>query len=230
MSLEVEFKGITPTDIQRIFENVVKEYNCKVGLVFLDVSYLYTFHPEDIDYVKKFCMLGRYDIKAVKEWHQGLELWYNDHHITLAGKQIKPIRISRSFDRVVNEGMEMIAECLTGIESNGEFPYRSIGDGTASAAIPADKILGNEIDRINVNTAPNGGSLSRDGTTIYSIGNHDKTVETPANNQFTECGMHDTDDQNTDRMLDHSIFEEPVPHQQNVDAPGSTTIIYMCSS
>jgi hypothetical protein len=30
-------------------------------------------------------------------------------------------------------------------------------------------------------------------------------------------------------ILDHSAFTDPIPHTQNADAPGSTTIIYMCS-
>ena len=229
MSLEVEFKGITKEDIQGIFENVVKEYNCKIGLLFLDVSYLYTFDVNDFAEVKHFNMLGRYDLNAIKEWHRYLEHWYNDHSVILGGHSIKPIKISRSFDRVVNEGLEMIAGCVTG-EDGANFPFRSIGDGTASAALPSDTILGHEIDRINVNETPEGGSMAKDGTTIYSIGNHSKTVETPANGEFTECGIHDTDSDTTDMMLDHSIFDDPVPHTQNSDAPGSTTVIYMCST
>lgn len=229
MQLEVQFQGITKHDIQQVFEKVIKEYNCKIGLVFLDVSYLYTFNLDDFVEVRKFNILGRYDTLAVREWHRYLEQWYNDKSVILNGRAIKPIKISRSFDRVVNEGMEMIAGCITG-EEGGNFEFRTIGDGTASAVSPSDKILGNEVDRINVNETPEGGSLTRDGTTIYSVGNHAKSVATPNNGEFTECGMHNTDSETTDEMLDHSIFDDPIPHTQNVDAPGSTTIIYQCSA
>jgi len=229
MNQEVQLSGITKDDIQQIFENTMQQSQTKCRILFLDASYLYTFHLDDFVEVKKFNLLGRYDIRAVKAWHSCLERWLEDQTVVLGGKSIKPLAISRSFDRVVNEGMEMIAQAVTGV-AGGLFEYRSLGDGTASTVTPGDKILGNEVDRINVNDTPEGGSLSRDGTTIYSVGNHEKGVVTPVNNEFTECGMHDTDDPTTDRMFDHSIFEDPIPHTQNEDAPGSTTVVYMCSS
>jgi len=227
---EVQLYGITKQEIQNIFEETIKDFKARNMLLFLDASYMYTFHLDDFDVVRKFNILGRYDIRAVKQWHNCLERWLQDQTATLGGKTIKPIKISRSFDRVVNEGLEIVADCLTGVSTDVMFPFRSIGDGGASSATPGDKILGNEIDRINVEDTPEGGSLSRDGTTIYSVGNHAKEVETPANGEFTECGMHSTADPDTDKMLDHSIFDDPIPHTQFEDAPGSTTVIYMCSS
>ena len=124
----------------------------------------------------------------------------------------------------------MVADALTGAGTGELFEFRSIGDGSASSATPADKVLGHEVDRINVTNTPEGGSLSRDGSTLYSVGNHEKSVETPIDNEFTECGMESTNDPNTDLMLDHSVFTDPIPHTQNEDAPGSTTVIYMCSA
>ena len=55
------------------------------------LSYLYTFHLDDFDYVRKFNILGRYDINAVLEWHEFLERWMNDQTVTLAGKTNKTI-------------------------------------------------------------------------------------------------------------------------------------------
>lgn len=175
-------------------------------------------------------LLTRYDHSLAIEWHRLLERWYQDQTVNINDRLIKPIKISRTFDRVTNEGMEMIASGVTSGTSNTSFVYRSIGDGVITAASPSDKILSNEVDRINVNTTAEGGSLSRDGSTIYSIGNHAKTVPTPANEEFTECGMHNTDLPSTDKMFDHSVFEDPIPHVQHADSPGSTTVIYMCSS
>jgi hypothetical protein len=227
---EVQLLGITRQDIQDIFEKTLQDYKVKPGILFIDASYLYTFNLDDFVEVRKFNILGRYDINAVKQWHNCLERWLQDQTVILGNKSIKPIAISRTFDRVVNEGMEIVAGCITGTLTDITFPYRSIGDGTASTATPGDKILGNEIDRINVNDSPEGGSLSRDGTTIYSVGNHSKDIETPVDEEFTECGMHSTDSPTTDKMLDHSVFDDPIPHIQHEDAPGSTTVIYMCSS
>jgi hypothetical protein len=227
---QVELLGITKNDIQEIFQKVIDETKPRIPkLIYIDANYLYTFHLDDFVDVRKLTLLTRYDHSLAIEWHRLLERWYQDQTVHINNRLIKPIKISRTFDRVTNEGMEMIAGCITGEES-GTFEYRSIGDGVISAASPGDKVLSNEVDRINVNETPEGGSISRDGTTIYSIGNHEKSVPTPANDEFTECGIHSTDDPNTDKMLDHSVFADPVPHTQNADAPGSTTVIYMCSS
>ena len=226
---EVQLYNITNHDIQEILQNAVPNTINKPQIIFLGAAYLYTFHLDDFEQVRKFNILGRYDIRAVKQWHNCLERWLQDQTVTLGDRTFKPIAISREFRRVVNEGLEMLAGCITG-GASGIFEFRSIGDGTASAATPGDTTLGNEIDRINVNTTPEGGSITRSGTTIYSVGNHSKDIPTPANNEFTECGMHSTDSATTDEMLDHSIFDDEIPHVQGEDAPGSTTIIYMCSS
>jgi hypothetical protein len=228
---EVELLGITKTDIQEIFEQALKDFKeAKTRIIYLDASYLYTFHLDDFQYIKKLNLLVRRDPLLVREWHKLLERWYNDQTVRNDnGYIIKPIAISRSFDRVVNEGLEMMAGFVTGSGSPSVFDCRGIGDADIDEASPADLTLGNLVDMINVNETPNGGSLSRDGTTIYSIGNHDKAIATPANSVFTECGMFDDIDETIARILDHSAFENPIPHTQNADAPGSTTVIYMCS-
>jgi len=256
---QVELLGITKNDVQEIFENALKDFKeSKTRIIYLDCSYLYSFHLDDFPEVRKFNLLGRYYANRLRdlerkirlrqkvdlieyeiakadnsryclEWHRCLEYWVDDKYVVLGGKKFKPIAISRSFDRVVNEGMEMLAKCIIG-GGDTTFNFRAIGDGAISAASPSDVELVNEIDRIDVNDKPEGGSLSRDGSTIYSVSNHSKTVETPANNEFTECGIFNSSDLVTDKMLDHSVFDDPVPHTQNVDAPGSTTVIYMCSA
>ena len=123
----------------------------------------------------------------------------------------------------------MLAQAVVGT-TGSLFKYRSLGDGDVSEISPSDTTLVSEVDRIDVTTGSDGGSISRDGTTIYSIGNHSKSVSTPDNNLFTECGMHNASTSASDKMFDHSAFEDPIPHTQNADAPGSTTIIYMCSA
>ncbi len=232
MQQEVELLGITKNDIQDIFQETLKNFKeAKTRIIYLDASYLYTFHLDDFQYIRKLNLLTRYHHFLAKEWHRMLERWYQDQTVVdFYGRPIKPIKISRTFDRVTNEGMGMVAANVTGTSTDHSFEYRTIGDGTITEATPSDIILVNEVDRINVNDTPEGGSLSRDGTTIYSIGNHSKTIPTPANGEFTECGMHSTDSDLTDLMFDHSVFAEPIEHTQNADAPGSTTVIYMCSA
>ena len=222
-----ELYGVTKDDLQSIYDNALREFKTRV--FFLDASYLYTFHLDDFEYVRKFNILGRYDVKANLDWHKCLERWYQDQTVTIGGKTFKPIQISRSLDRVVNEGMEMLANFVIGSGSARAFKIRGIGDGAIDTPSLADTDLSNRIDLIDVTETPEGGSLSKYGTTIMSIGNHSKDIETPANGEFTECGMFDDINVSRMRMFDHSVFADPVEHTQGVNSPGSTTIVYMCS-
>ena len=219
--------GVTQDQLQTIYENALREHRSRV--FFLDASYMYNFHLDDFDTVRKFNILGRYDVKANIEWHKCLERWYQDQTVTIADRTFKPIKIVRTLDRVVNEGMVQIANAICGLGTVSIFDWRVIGDGNIDSPSLADTTLLHEVDRINVNETPEGGSLSRDGTTIYSVGNHSKETETPDNGEFTECGMVSDSDTTKDKMLDHSVFDDPIQHTQNVDSPGSTTVIYMCS-
>ncbi len=222
-----ELYGVTKDDLQQIYDNALREYKTRV--FFLDASYLYTFHLDDFVEVRKFNLLGRYEPKVNPEWHKCLERWYQDQTVTIHNRTFKPMSIARTLDRVVNEGMEMLANFVIGSGTASAFDCRGIGDGAAAEASLGDTGLDNIIDIIDVNETPEGGSLTRNGTTIYSVGNHSKDTETPANNEFTECGMYDDISAARRRLFDHSIFEDPIEHTQGVDAPGSTTVVYMCS-
>jgi hypothetical protein len=219
--------GVTQDQLQTIYDNALREYRTRV--FFLDASYMYNFHLDDFDTVRKFNILGRYDVRANIEWHKCLERWYQDQTVTIADRTFKPIKIVRTLDRVVNEGMGQIANAICGLGTVSIFDWRVIGDGDIDEPSLADTTLENEVDRINVNETPEGGSLSKDGTTVYSVGNHSKETPTPDNGEFTECGMVSDSSTTNDKMLDHSVFDDPIQHIQNVDSPGSTTVIYMCS-
>jgi len=251
-----ELIGISKQQIQEIFEQALNNFKqAKTRVIYLDASYLYTFHLDDFVEVRKFNLLGRYysnkliklsnqkkpdlieyeialadNSRYCQSWHRCLETWLDDKYVILGDRKFKPIAIQRTLDRVTNEGLEMIAGCLMG-ESGALFNYRSIGDGDVLGDDPSPSAttLVNEVNRIDVNTTADGGSLSRDGSTLYSVGNHSKDVPTPANDIFTECGMENTDSELTDALLDYSIFSDGIPHTQHADAPGSTTVVYQCS-
>jgi len=260
LNMQIELLGISKNQLQEIYDNAIRNSkSSNPSIMFLDASYIYTFHLDDAPEITKMNKLIRYQQQKVNKlarekkqytiefeiaqaenhevlthWHSLLERWYNDQTVRNSFNRIlKPLAISRSLDRVTNQGMESIAIGVVGEggdTSTTVYNFRSIGDGAVTDASPADTEPSNVVDVIDVNNAPEGGSLSRDGTTIYSIGNHAKTVATPANGVFTECGMHNTDDTDNWLMFDHSIFDDPIPHTQNADAPGSSTIIYMCSA
>jgi hypothetical protein len=256
MQLEqVQLTGITKNDLQEIYDNALKEVRTR--FFFIDASYLYTFHLDDFNNVRQFNLLGRYYSEKLKElnikrskhipinqkeyeivkqdnsrycreWHRCLELWYDDKYVTLGDRRLKPIQISRTLDRVVNEGMEILAGSICG-QGDAKFDCRGIGDGDVDEATIADTSNSHDVDVINVNETAEGGSLSLDGTTVYSIGNHSKEVETPVDGIFTECAMYDNIAEPNRFILDHSIFDSPIEHEQNADSPGSTTVLYMCS-
>ena len=240
----VTLVGITNEDIQRIFEKTVKEYRVKSALMFFDVSYLYTFDKSDIPFIGKFTDRIRLAQTRKRnprqiEWHRMLERWYNDQTINIYGKEIKPTAIVRALDRVVNELMENVAQGLAGQgDVFNPMIWHALGNGAEAGddPLPGDTALSNEIDRINVLTDPGGGGVSVDGSTFMCIGNHSISVETA---DFTETGIFDGDKPGggdegevvvDDHMGDHSIFPQEVSHEQNFNAPGSTTVIYQCSS
>ena len=222
--------GLTIEDIQKILENTASNGR-KVGngLLFLDANYLYNFRVQDMTIVSKYNMLGRYDIRAVKEWHNACERWYNDQTVSLgfdiaSTTNIKPIKIVRKFDRIVNEGLELVAKMLLG-ESGTLFKYHAIGEGDAEEALPSDTAMVDQISRIDVTKASDGGSLSRDGSTIYIVGMHPASLGSAS---ITETGVFNHSDPTKDLMLDHTVFPTPIVHDQFEDSAGSTTIIYMC--
>lgn len=212
-------------DVQRILQESLKTKNGS-GILFIDTNYLHSFHISDMDYISKICKLGRYDIKHVFEWHNNLERWYNDQTVRdHFGREIKPKQLIRTFDKIVNEGLNMIAGCITGQDSS-TFHFHAIGEGEDLAeAFSGDTQLSDEIHRIDVRNTNEGGSMTRDGSTIYFVGNHPPELGTAT---ITETGIFDTSSPATDKMLDHSVFDPGISHDQHEDSAGSTTVVYMC--
>lgn len=237
--LDVPLQGITYDDIQRMFEQVVTGSKTKPSLLYVDVSYLYTFDLSDIPFIQKFTYSMRQAQQGLKnpamlEWHRFLERWHSGEYVTLYDKKIKPLAIERTFDRVVNEFMTKIAGAMAGFGDFAPMKWHAIGDGASagSSASPNDTFLQNEIDRINVQEQVGGGGLSVDGSTFMVVGNHDRFVQSA---DVTEMGIFDRDIPGTastidDVMGDHSIFPAAVPHVSGQDSCGGTTIVYQCSS
>jgi hypothetical protein len=239
--------------LQSLFDATIKQTGRKIEsrLLYLDVNYLYTFHPSDVPFIGKFTdqirISGRWVIengrkvfrnpKAI-EWHEFLERWYAGEHVSIFNRKIKPIQIERTLDRVVNECMERLAQDMAGIGTLAPFKFHAIGDGAVAGSTPSpgDTALNSELDRINVLEDPGGGGMTADGSTFICIGNHD--VFSPGGD-ITEMGMFDAelpgageDDVPVvdDKMGDHSVFPTAVQHLSGQDAPGGSIIIYQCSS
>ena len=210
-------------DVQKVLQECLKSKGS--GILCIDANYLYSFHVSDMDYVSKICKLTRYNKETVFLWHDMLERWYNDQTVRDSfGREIKPKQLVRVFDRIVNEGLGVLAGALTG-QGDSNFHYHALGEGEVTVALPSDKQLVDEINRIDVNRTNDGGSLTKEGSTIYVVGNHPSSL--PSAN-ITESGVFNAQ-KSPDLMLDHSIFDNPIIHDQFEDSAGSTTVIYMCS-
>lgn len=249
MSQQVILQGITYDDIQRILEKAVTEaYPHRPTLLYLDVAYLYTFEPSDQFYVGRFTelmKLAQYiDKEGIArnplqiEWHRFLERWHSGEYVYLLEKPIKPIKIVRTVDRVVNEFMERIASAMAGLGDFAPMTFHAIGDGAEAGSTPSpgDTALVSELDRIDVTQEVGGGGITVDGSTFMCVGNHD-TFSTSGD--MTEMGMFDAELPGVgevdvpiidDRMGDHSIFPDKVTHISGQDAPGGTIVVYQCSS
>lgn len=225
--MQVQLYGITKDDIQQIFEDTIKQYKAIPRYIYVDASYLYNFHLDDFETIRKINHLCRYSLRAVLEWHRMLERWLSDQTVVLGCRQIKPIKITRNFDRVVTEFMEDVAKFATGTGTVAPYKWHAIGSGVFTEVLPSDTHLVNEVSRIDVTTDPNGGTMTRDGSTIYIIGNHPKSIE---QGDMTEVGAFDAEHDTHDRMLDHSLFPTAIPHQINQDVAGATIVIWQCSS
>ena len=246
MQQQVILQGITYDDLQRLFEQVVNESKPHTpNLLYLDVAYLYTFDPIDIPLIQNFTermKLAQYiDDKGVSrnplqiEWHRYLEEWHSGKFVTLGDSYVKPIKIVRTLDRVVNEFMERIAAAMAGHGDFAPMKFHAIGDGAVagSSPSPGDTALVSELDRIDVTAEIGGGGLTVDGSTFMCIGNHDIFS---TSGDMTEMGMFDAELPGTtppiidDRMGDHSVFPDEVPHTSGQDAVGGSIIVYQCSS
>jgi hypothetical protein len=225
--MQVQLYGITKDDIQQIFEDTIAKYKILPRLMYVDASYLYNFHLDDFEIIRKINLLCRYSLRATLEWHRILERWLSDQTVVFGCRQIKPIAIERSFDRVVTEAMEDVAKFFTGSGTIAPYKFHAIGSGVFSEVSPADKAMVNQISRIDVTQDPNGGTMTRDGSTIYIIGNHPKSIE---QGEMTELGAFNSASTATDRMLDHSMFVTPISHQINQDVAGGTIVVWQCSS
>ena len=248
---QVVLNGVSQDDIKRIIKDALDNFKgIKPRVIFVDGSYLYTFDKADVPFINKYIIeeMRTGDIQVEEEerlvwrnpkmvqWHMWLERWCMNETVEIYGKKIKPLKIVRSIDRVPNPCLEKVARSFAGQDFN-TMAWAAIGDGAIAGTnpSPSDTNLANEVSRINVLSEDNGGDLSADGNTFYSVAAFD--VATPTSNTpgFTESAIYDRDTPPVGSTIvptmgEHSIFDDAVPHTSGSDAPGVTTFIYTCGS
>ena len=228
----VQLSSVTVEDMQRIIENTISDYakrnKALPSIIYLDTSYLYTFDLSDFYFVKRYNLLIRHESIPAIEWHRILERWCGDQTVHILGRPIKPLQISSTFDRCPNEGLINIANSYTGRDFN-IMKWHAIGTGAIAGTDPSPSAtaLVTQQSRIDVNTSPDGGSLSTEGSTIFVIANHPITTATGS---YTETGIFDSESTSNDKMGDYSIFPDEIDHAVNANSIGSTTVIFQCST
>lgn len=227
----VVLHGITQEDIQRMLQQTVKKFGkSKFSVLGFDANYCYNFHKEDFfPYIQKLNLIPRYDHKQSIEWHRLLERWYADQTVRDSfGREIKPKQIVRQMDQVVVQGLEQMAKAILG-QVGKSFKFGAIGEGVIEPEDinPQDVQLEAEVLRIDVTQSNLGGSLSREGTTVYVNANFPITLEST---NISETGVFDSMDKSNDNMLDHTAFDVPINHDKNEDVQGFTTVIYVCGA
>jgi len=221
--------GITRQEIVEIFQKEFARYGVAGNFIlFFDLSYFMTFHARDLPYVYKQTWAANYDIGLMKDWHRLCERWFMDQTVRDDfGQKWGPIQILRKVDKVPNEGMEQIAKAILGADLR-QFKFDALGIGTGGIAYPSDHGCEDEEVRIDILKDSPGGSINRDGSTIYWVANHLRTIE---DNDFTECALHDHIDPAKAFCINHSFFDGyVVQHLQGLDGPSRTTTLYMCSA
>lgn len=234
MQTEVVLQGITKADIQKILEDTIKQFKVLPKIIYLDTSYLYTFDLSDVYRIHKFTDLIRVSYSNGRNplavlWHECLERWFAGGSVKIFDQLVKPTAISRTMDRVPNEGLEALAGGFTATTDFAPMKWHELGSGAEAGTSPSPgaTALVTPVDRIDVNEDPGGGSLTRDGSTIFCIGNHDVFMESA---NLTESGIFDAEHTEHDLMGDYSIFPDEISHTAGQDSPGSTTVIYQCST
>lgn len=234
MQQQVLLQGLTADDIRRIIEEAIApqiKANRIVKVIMIDATYLYTFAKKDAPWAIKLAKLTRESINNVKDWHRLCERWYADQTvIDDFGRELKPLAIERSIDKVPNEGLEGIAESAFCGQSTRMYPVNALGEGVFTQVLAGDFGCVDEVERIDVTdlSSTSGGSMSCDGSTFYQVANH--TIDMPGSNiTITESAILDSMDAADDLCGDHSKYPSGIPHDQGDDAPGNTTVIYPCS-
>lgn len=246
----VVLQGVTKEQIEDLIQKALNDFQGFIPrIIFIDGSYLYTFDRSDAPFVNKLTSrLHLGEIRVIEhgrevirnprmiEWHMNCERWLMGEYVTIFDKKIKPLKIVRAIDRVPNECLEKVARSFTGQDFN-TMAFAAIGDGAIAGTnpSPSDTDLAHEVSRINVLSEDNGGDLSSDGNTFYSVAAFDVATPTSNNPGFTESAIFDKDkppinSSVVDSMGDHSIFDDAIPHTSGSDAPGCTTFIYTCGS
>lgn len=196
------------------------------ALMMKDEAFIGTFHPHEArKYQREFNLINTRQLDP-NIWFDKLRRVHNDQTVfdDLTKRYFEPIDVGIWGNKLVNEGLERIAESIvTGQGKN--FDNYAIGEGLTSVNI-RDTQLADEITRLDI--LSNGGIATNRGTTIFYSLFFPKTVRSAT---VTETAINDRLDQNIDNMLLRTLFptSEQQVHVKNLDSIYVGHIIYLGS-
>lgn len=209
-----------------------KKYRGKKLTAYLDISMVTTFDPIFLPFINQEMLKIREKKIPADSWHQKLKRLYNDQSVFIEGsgnerqcylESMEPVRLV--VDKVTNELLEDIADSIIG-RTSMNYKFMSIGTSNITADVN-DKSLYNEISRVDAISS--GGSAERSGSTIYWNSFFPKTTVT---GDIYEIGLHNSLDVLNDKMAVRAVLPtaDKVAHQNGVDAPNVSIVLYQCPS
>ena len=194
------------------------------ALMMKDEAFIGTFHPhESRNYKREFHLISTGQIDP-NIWFNKLRRVHDDQTVfdDLTKRYFEPIDVGISGNKLVNEGLELIAESIiTGQGKN--FDNYAVGRGTTSVNI-RDTQLADEIIRLDIKD--NGGfALNRGTTLFYSLFFPESVISATV----TETAINDRLDKTIDNMLLRTLFpsNEYQIHVKGLDSIYAGHIIYL---
>ena len=185
-----------------------------------DIGYVATFEPKDSLLIKKSMQLMNLGYIDPKQFFKQFDRSYYDKTC-----DIDPIQVSRSGNKLVNEGLTALAEMMVGARTK-TFNIYAIGQGNKTVT-PKDDRLDDEVARLNI--TDNGGTIRQRGSTVYYSLFFPKTIaDFDVKETAILDGLIDTDD----KMLLRTVLPsgEVIEHDKDIDDIFVGHIIYSGST
>lgn len=196
---------------------------CREKLSFVDVGYAASYDLADSIEIQKEFTLIQLGEKDPMEYYNKLDRYYDDQTVfnSTLKRYFEPLDIAKAGNKLVNEGLEVIAQSIISGKSTN-FDNYAIGEGTASVNV-TDTQLSDEIQRLDILT--NGGFVQSRGTTIFYGVFFPKTMISAT---ITETGINNSLDKTIDKMLLRTLFpsDQYITHVKNFDTVSVGHIIY----
>ncbi len=184
------------------------------AILYKDIAFGALFDPKDTFAYKKFHKkIQREDVHP-NAWFNKLKRVYNDQTVydDITKRYFEPINVTITGNKLVNEGLTAMAQCMVGKRSK-MFGVYAIGGSSASVNAKDDRLI-DEVARLDI--LDNGGFVINRGTTCYYSLFFPKTLATKT---IKETAILDSLNSGTDIMLLRTVFpsNETLPHQKDFD-------------